>query len=64
MADQLGNNGVKYHILKPNLYALQAINKIAVNPNKYSSTFFAVGYQAGFLRVSCMKFVNNDRQVA
>lgn len=63
MADQLGNNCVKFSISKPNLYSLQAINKVAVNPNKQSSTFFAVGYQAGFLRVSCMKFLNKDDQV-
>ncbi|XP_018561078.1 uncharacterized protein LOC108903390 [Anoplophora glabripennis] len=48
---------------KANLYAMHAINKVAFNPNLQASLYYATGYQAGFVRVTYMKFLEKDLQI-
>jgi len=40
-------------------YNLQGINKVAYNPNQQACSHFAVGYQAGFIRLRTVKFLNS-----
>ncbi|CAH1111869.1 unnamed protein product [Psylliodes chrysocephalus] len=49
--------------VKSNLYPLMAINQVSFNPNQQASLFFATGYQIGFVRVSYLKFLEDDRQI-
>ncbi|KAG5897827.1 hypothetical protein JTB14_011827 [Gonioctena quinquepunctata] len=48
---------------KPHMYPLQAVNKVCFNPNRQASLYFATGYQAGFVRVTYLKFLEGDSQV-
>ncbi|XP_023017912.2 uncharacterized protein [Leptinotarsa decemlineata] len=50
-------------VSNPTLYSLQKANKVCYNPNCQASLYFATGYQAGFVRVSYLKFLENDPQV-
>ncbi|KAK9888369.1 hypothetical protein WA026_000622 [Henosepilachna vigintioctopunctata] len=52
-----------YASSKPNIYPLQAINRIQMNPNRQATTYYVTGYQAGFVRLTSMKFLNKDPQV-
>uniref|UniRef100_A0A1Y1MYX5 C2H2-type domain-containing protein n=1 Tax=Photinus pyralis TaxID=7054 RepID=A0A1Y1MYX5_PHOPY len=52
------NNNDKLFPSKPNIYPLQLINKVVINPNHNSYLYYATGYQSGFVRISSLKFVN------
>lgn len=41
-------------------YPLQAVTKVAVNPNAQACAYFAAGYQAGFVRVRGMDFLKDE----
>lgn len=41
------------------MYPLLSINRIAWNPNKQSYLFIASGYNNGFVRLHCVRHMNN-----
>ncbi|KAI4465697.1 rna polymerase iii transcription initiation factor complex subunit [Holotrichia oblita] len=49
-----------HSISKPDMYPLQSINKIVLNPNRYSYLHYACGYQVGLVRTSVLTFLNSD----
>ncbi|KAK9702318.1 hypothetical protein QE152_g30044 [Popillia japonica] len=49
-----------HSISKPDVYPLQSINKIVLNPNRYSYLHYACGYQVGLVRTSVLTFLNSD----
>ncbi|KAJ8969702.1 hypothetical protein NQ314_001633 [Rhamnusium bicolor] len=50
----------KQELSKPNLYSMQAINKIAYNPNLQASFYYAAGYQVGFVRLRYIKLLEKE----
>ncbi|KAJ8952255.1 hypothetical protein NQ318_007414 [Aromia moschata] len=50
-------------VSKAHIYSLQTINKIAFNPNRQANLYYATGYQAGFVRVVYLKFLEDDPQI-
>ncbi|KAK5646406.1 hypothetical protein RI129_004870 [Pyrocoelia pectoralis] len=55
------NDNDKLFPSKPNIYPLQLVNKIVINPNHNSYLYYATGYQAGLVRISSLKFINKRR---
>ncbi|KAL3282869.1 hypothetical protein HHI36_006028 [Cryptolaemus montrouzieri] len=63
LQDHMSCSSKMYASSKPNIYPLQAINRIALNPNRQATTYYVSGYQAGFVRLTCMKFLSKDPQI-
>lgn len=59
----LSCNSKDFEQSKPNIYPLQAINRIEFNPNRQATTYYLTGYQAGFVRLTCLKFLQKEPQV-
>lgn len=62
-SNQLSAYSKNFGTTVPNQYPLAAINKVAFNPNRQASLYFATGYQAGFVRVMWMEFLKDDEQI-
>lgn len=45
------------------MYPLQKITKIQFNMNRQASCYYVTGYQAGFIRLTYMKFLDQDPQI-
>ncbi|XP_060528679.1 uncharacterized protein LOC132703441 isoform X2 [Cylas formicarius] len=45
------------------IYPLSSINKISFNSNPQACSYFAVGYQAGFLRLKHLSFLKNEKHL-
>ncbi|KAL1487561.1 hypothetical protein ABEB36_015761 [Hypothenemus hampei] len=41
-------------------YPMRAVNKIALNQNRQSHSYYAVGYQMGFVRIGNLKFIKGN----
>ncbi|GJQ69719.1 hypothetical protein Trydic_g22289 [Trypoxylus dichotomus] len=51
---------VPFHsVAKPDMYPLQSINKVVLNPNKHSFLFYACGYQVGLVRTFMLRYISN-----
>ncbi|XP_044752037.1 uncharacterized protein LOC123311962 [Coccinella septempunctata] len=63
LQDQLSYSSERYSPSRPNMYPLQSITKIQFNMNRQASTYYVSGYQAGFIRLTYMKFLEDDPYV-
>lgn len=41
------------------MYPIISLNKLAWNPNEDSYRYIAIGYEAGFVRLQCVKFMRS-----
>lgn len=59
----MSHSSDKYAPSRPNMYPLQKITKIQFNMNRQASCYYVTGYQAGFIRLTYMKFLDQDPQI-
>lgn len=44
----------------PQMYPITSVNKVAINPNEQAFLYHAIGYQSGFLKVNCARYLKDD----
>ncbi|XP_045472452.1 general transcription factor 3C polypeptide 2-like isoform X2 [Harmonia axyridis] len=63
LQEHMSHSSEKYAPSRPNMYPIQSITKIQFNMNRQASTYYMSGYQAGFLRLTHLKFLDGDPSI-